>query len=71
MDKFYTQQYCDRCKGTLENGRMMSRFNTDCLCMECIKKEKELPEYKKAVEVEMEEIKKGNYNFKGIGYPKK
>ena len=44
----------------------MSRFNTDCLCLECADKERSDPEYEKAVQTELEEIKKGNYNYKGI-----
>jgi hypothetical protein len=38
--------------------------------MDCADKERERPDYKKAVETELEEIKRGNYNFKGIGYKK-
>lgn len=34
MDKFFTQKTCDRCGGSLENGRIMSMFNTECICME-------------------------------------
>jgi hypothetical protein len=34
--------------------------------MECAEKEKSDPEYEKAVQAELEEIKKGNYDFKGI-----
>ena len=30
------------------------------------KKEEESPDYKEAVEAEIEEIKKGNYNYKGV-----
>jgi len=30
--RFFTQKHCDRCGGTLEAGRIMSMFNTDCLC---------------------------------------
>lgn len=66
MDRFFTQEYCDRCGGSLKGGRIMSRFNTACLCMECSKKEEEVPGYKEAVEAELEEIKKGNYNYKGV-----
>ncbi|MBP2028853.1 hypothetical protein J2Z35_002691 [Acetoanaerobium pronyense] len=44
----------------------MSRFNTDCICIPCSEKEKEDPDYKRAVKEELEEVKKGNYNFKGI-----
>lgn len=70
-DKFYTQPNCDRCGGTLKNGRQMSMFNKDCLCMSCIEKEKKLPEYKAARDADNEQIKRGNYNFEGIGYPLK
>lgn len=66
MDKFFTQKTCDRCGGSLEKGRIMSMFNTDCNCMDCLEKEKKDKDYEKAVVAEMEEIKKGNYNYKGI-----
>ena len=66
MDKFYTQKNCNRCGKPLDGGRRMSRFNTDCLCLECADKERSDPEYEKAVQTELEEIKKGNYNYKGI-----
>lgn len=68
MDKFFTQKYCDRCGGSLENGRIMSMFNEDCICLKCKEKEQRRADYKKAVETDNAEIKKGNYNFKGIGY---
>lgn len=66
MDKFFTQKNCDRCGGSLEKGRIMSRFNTECICMDCAEKEKKDKDYEKAVKAEYEEIKKGNYNYKGI-----
>lgn len=66
QDTFYTQTECDRCHKSLEGGRIMSRFNTDCICLDCAREEKKDPEYEKAVQAELEEIKKGNYNFKGI-----
>ena len=52
----------------LDGGRTMSRFNTDCLCLACAEAEKYHPRYREAVEAELAEIRKGNYNFKGIGY---
>lgn len=67
MDRFFNQKYCDRCGGSLEGGRIMSMFNEQCICMSCKDKETKEPEYKKAVEADQEEIRKGNYNFKGIG----
>ena len=70
-DTFFTQKHCDRCHSSLEAGRTMSAFNEDCICMACAEKEKQLPEYKLAVKAEHAQIHKGNYNFKGIGYPPK
>ena len=66
MDKFFTQNNCDRCGGSLKNGRMMSMVNTDCLCMDCIAAERQRPDYRHAVEAEHAEIRKGNFNFEGI-----
>ncbi len=47
----------------------MSKFNKDEICMPCKDKEQAHPDYKRASDVEIEEIKKGNYNFEGIGLP--
>lgn len=66
MDKFFTQKSCDRCGGSLEKGRIMSMFNEDCICLTCKEKETKEADYKEAVEAEQEEIKRGNYNYKGI-----
>ena len=66
MDRFFTQKNCDRCGGTLEKGRIMSMFNTECICMACSEKEKKDKDYDIAVKTDHEEIKKGNYNYKGI-----
>jgi hypothetical protein len=53
---------CDRC-GKETNWFTVSMFNTDNICMECKAKEKKHPNYRKAVEADMAEIRKGNYNF--------
>lgn len=66
MDKFFTQKTCDLCGGSLKDGRIMSMYNEDCICLSCKDKEMKQSDYKEAVEAEHEEIKKGNYNFKGI-----
>lgn len=66
MDDFFTKTKCDRCGGSLTSGRIMSMFNTDCICMECKEKERKDPEYTKALEADRAEIIKGNYNFRGI-----
>ena len=70
-DTFFEKQNCDRCRKPLNGIRMMSMYNTDCLCMDCIEAERKRPDYKTAVEADHAEIRKGNYNFKGIGYPGK
>jgi hypothetical protein len=65
-DRFFTQNFCDRCRGSLSGGRTMSMFNTQCICMDCKDKETKRNDYKDAVKADNEEIKKGNYNYKGI-----
>ena len=65
---FFSQQNCDCCGGTLKGGRTMSRFNMDCLCLECAEAEKHHPDYQKAVEAEIAAIRNGDRNFEGIGY---
>jgi hypothetical protein len=46
----------------------MSMFNEDCICMACKDTETKKDNYAEAVQADHEEIKKGNYNFGGIGY---
>ncbi|MDE6604801.1 MAG: gamma-glutamylcyclotransferase [Clostridia bacterium] len=73
MDTFFSQRYCDRCGHSLEGGRIMSMYNTDCICMECKRKERENADYKTACEADRKAIKNGDFNFNGIGLktPKK
>jgi len=66
MDKFFSQRFCDRCGGGLDQGRIMSMLNTDCICLACKEKEMASSDYEAAAKAEQEEIKKGNYNYKGI-----
>jgi len=66
MDKFFTQKTCDRCGCSLDGGRIMSMFNTDCICMKCCEKEKQDKDYDAAVKADHEQIRKDNYNFEGI-----
>jgi len=66
MDRFFSQKHCDRCGGSLEGGRIMSMFNEQCICISCKEKETKDPEYNKAVEADHEEIRKGNFKYKGI-----
>ena len=66
MDKFFTQTKCDRCGCSLEQGRTMSIFNTECICMTCKDKERTDPRYKEAVAKEREETLQGNLSYLGI-----
>lgn len=70
MDKFFSQTNCDRCGGSLKEGRTMSMFNTDCICLNCKAEEKKRKNYSEAVRADVDAIKNGNYNFPGIGYKK-
>ena len=66
MDSFFTKQFCDRCGKPL-TVRIMSMYNEDVICPECKDAETKRPDYASAVAAEHAEVKKGNYNFKGIG----
>lgn len=68
MDTFFTQTTCDRCGGSLEGGRTMSMYNTDCICMKCKQEERKREDYHKACDAEREAVKNGDRNFKGIGW---
>ena len=65
-DAFFSQSSCNRCGGSLDGGRTMSAFSTEFICIICSEKEKQDPEYNKAVHADHEQIKLGDYNFKGI-----
>ena len=66
MDRFFTIKHCECCGGSLEGGRIMSAFTEQCICIPCSEKEKVDPDYKKAVDADIAEIRKGNYNYKGL-----
>jgi len=59
---------CARC-GAKNGPTTMSRFNTDILCMDCLSKEKAHPKYPEAAKAELEAVKRGDYNYPGIGKP--
>lgn len=72
QDPFFTTKNCDRCHNSLEGkSRQMSRFNTDCLCPECMEEEQRHPDYRKAADAEMNAVRHGDNNFQGIGWPGK
>ena len=66
MDRFFTQKNCDRCGGSLDGGRILSMYSTECICMNCKEREKARQDYREAVQAELEEVRKGNLNYKGI-----
>ena len=59
---------CERCHQPTNNKTTMSMFNEDVICMSCKEKERKNPNYSKAETADIEQIKKGNYNYSGIGY---
>ena len=57
---------CQRCyKDT--NITIMSMYNTQILCMDCKEAETKRPDYRAASDADVAEIRKGNFNFKGVG----
>lgn len=68
MDEFLIKKNCDRCNDKLIY-RVMSIFNTDCICPKCASKERAHPLYEKAKLAEITAVRNGNYNFEGIGKP--
>ena len=58
---------CERCD-TETNTTTMSMFNTQTICIPCREIERAHPKYEEACTKELEEVKKGNYNFEGIGW---
>ena len=66
MDRFFSQKTCDRCGGSLAGGRTMSMYSMECICMLCKEQEKARPDYKEAAQAELDAVKQGNLNYKGI-----
>lgn len=60
--------HCDRCHQPAL-ATIMSRFNTDTICLPCEKKERAHPDYQKAADAELAAVRRGDYNFPGIGKP--
>lgn len=59
---------CDRCGQTLV-ASVVSRFNTDVICLSCETNERAHPRYAEAAAAEEREVRRGNLNFAGIGKP--
>lgn len=58
---------CERCHKPTNGRTTMSMYNEEIICMGCKDKERQRPDYNDAVEADNAEIRRGNYNFKGIG----
>jgi hypothetical protein len=56
---------CVRCK---QEGKVMtmSYLNTDEICTDCKQEETQHPLFKRAREVESNEVRNGNYNYPGL-----
>lgn len=71
MNIFFSQTTCDKCGGSLKDGRIMSMYNTDCICLKCKNKERNRTDYNVATKADHNAIKNGDYNFPGIGLNRK
>lgn len=58
---------CQRCSNETK-AHTMSMFNTQTICLECKAVERKHPRYEEACQAELEAIRRGNYNFPGIGW---
>ena len=58
---------CDRCGKDLRRGQIMSRFNTQVICLDCADKEEKDTRYAVAKAAEQEAVLRGDYNFLGVG----
>lgn len=59
---------CDRC-GKPRRVHVMSFFNTEDLCLDCVKIERKHPDYAAAHEAESRQVLAGNYSYSGVGLP--
>jgi len=58
---------CERC-GRETMSYTMSYFDTAEICLRCSSAEREHPDYEKAREAEAEAVRRGDYQFPGIGW---
>ena len=61
---------CQRCYKPTD-GYTMSMFDVALICFNCRDGEKNHPDYLQAVEAENDAVKRGEFNFPGIGYEKR
>lgn len=58
---------CDRCHENTKSWKV-SWFNLDNICPKCQERERKHPKFKEAHDRAIEEERKGNKNFEGIGW---
>lgn len=61
MFDFYSKTNCDRCKKSLEEGRIMSWFTDETICLNCSDKET-------LIKKDLRENGKNPDNYEGCGY---
>jgi hypothetical protein len=59
---------CPRC-GQKPLASIMSRFNQEIICSQCERIERLHPAYAAAAAVELAAVRRGDYNFPGVGAP--
>lgn len=64
-----TTTTCARCGTDASHGSIVSKFNTDVLCMDCKAREVAHPAYAEADRAEVDAVRQGDLNFPGIGAP--
>jgi hypothetical protein len=57
---------CERCGGDARLSTC-SIFNAEQICLECKDREENHPDYEKAQKAEDEALRRGEFNFPGIG----
>jgi hypothetical protein len=60
---------CERCKDQEPASLSMSYFNTQMICTFCQDAEAAHPKYQEARAAENRAVRRGNFNFEGIGLP--
>jgi len=66
MSGRWSEGRCERC-GKETRMTIMSMFNTEVICMACKAIEEQDPRYAEARAADEAAIRRGDYNFPGIG----
>lgn len=60
--------HCERC-GEQHVPLIGSYFDESMICPRCEAIERQHPDFKRARDTEMQQVRAGNYNYPGIGLP--